>query len=131
MFDQKDRQQLANLGISESKVIQQITNFKNGFPFSALLRPAIIGDGLMALSQHEAQKLASVYDSLSGKLDILKFVPASGAATRMFKDIYSFWNELNAGITPDSLFTKYPDAKAFFENIEKFPFHEDLLVATG
>ncbi len=131
MFNQKDRQQLEYLGIAESKVIQQIANFKNGFPFSILLRPAIVGDGVLALSQHEAEKMASVYDSFSGKLDILKFVPASGAATRMFKDIYSFWNELNAGISPDSLFAKYPDAKSFFENIEKFPFQEDLSHAAG
>ena len=126
MFNANDRQQLADLGIKESVVLQQISNFKEGFPFSSLLKPAVVGDGLISLSSAEAEKMASLYDANTGKLDVLKFVPASGAATRMFKDNYSFWNELNAGVSPEVLFNKYPDVKHFFENLEKFPFHEDL-----
>jgi hypothetical protein len=131
MFDQKDKQQLENLGIRESTVIQQIANFKEGFPYTTLLKPAIVGDGLISLSTVEAEKMASVYDSNLAKLDVLKFVPASGAATRMFKDIYSFWNEQKAGASVDELFKKYPDARHFFEKLDNFPFSGDLDRALG
>ena len=126
MFDEKDREQLGKLGISESQALHQIRNFKDGFPFSDLLKPATIGDGIIKLTDEEAKKMALIYDSASENLDILKFVPASGAATRMFKDIYSFWNDLNTGASSESLLIKYPEAKLFFENLQKFPFHEDI-----
>jgi hypothetical protein len=42
MFNEKDRLQLAELGIAESQVLQQIANFKSGFPFTDLVKPAIV-----------------------------------------------------------------------------------------
>jgi hypothetical protein len=130
MFNEYDRRQLAKLGVKESLALQQITNFKNGFPYTKLLKPATIGDGLIKLTDDEAKRMAAFYDVSSSKLNILKFVPASGAATRMFKDLYSFWNELEKGNSLDDLFIKFPEAKTFFENLEKFPFYEDLLQAS-
>lgn len=126
MFNEKDRLQLAKLGIAESQVLQQIANFKSGFPFSDLVKPAIVGDGLIRLSQEDATKMVLIYNTCSANLDILKFVPASGAATRMFKDLFSFWNGLKNEELIDSLFLKYPEAKIFFENLEKFPFYEAI-----
>lgn len=131
MFDEKDRLQLAKLGIAESQALQQINYFKNGFAFTELLKPATIGDGLLSLNAEEALKMASIYDAASGNLDVLKFVPASGAATRMFKDLYSFWNDLNEAKPAEALFLKYPDVKIFFDNLEKFPFHEDISQAAS
>jgi hypothetical protein len=130
MFTQKDRQQLANMGIAESQALQQIANFRNGFSFADLLKPAIVGDGIIRLTEEETKKMISIYDASAGKMDVLKFVPASGAATRMFKDVYNFGTDLKTGISAETLFIKYPDANIFFENIEKFPFYEDLNKAT-
>ena len=81
---------LETKGIEVSQVEKQIENFKKGFPFVNLDAAAIIGNGILRLPEIELDQLALAFDSIAPKLKLTKFVPASGAASRMFKDVFDF-----------------------------------------
>ena len=89
-FTETDVTQLNEIGISTSLAEKQINDFKNGFPFLKLVRPATIGDGLLKLDEQGEQEAVDFYEKQSVSLEVVKFVPASGAASRMFKALFSF-----------------------------------------
>ena len=89
----KDKQQLETLNISIEQVERQINQFKTGFPYSDLVAPATIGNGIIKFTDAEVQELIKQFEEDKEYYDILKFIPASGAASRMFKTIYSFVEE--------------------------------------
>ena len=84
MFTKDDLKQLHSRGSDQKVVEYQIDNFRRGFPFINLDRPAIVGDGIKAFNQRDAKKLSYYYDSNSKRYELLKFVPASGASTLCF-----------------------------------------------
>ena len=87
----EDLIQLQGLGLSVDRVQAQIDNFKQGFPKTRLDTPATPDNGgIRVLNDKEIARYEKQYQSLGKGLRILKFVPASGAATRMFKDLYAF-----------------------------------------
>lgn len=88
----------------------QIERFRKGFPWLDIVAPATPGNGICVLSEEEARKAAEYVDSteIAGKC---KFVPASGAASRMFKDIFAGMEEKNAATVK------------LADNLEKFAFY--------
>jgi hypothetical protein len=106
-------------GMDPETVSGQIENFKNGFPYLKILAPAIPGKGIKVLSEEELAHYQSFYRQKAEDRDIVKFVPASGAASRMFKDLFSF-------LEGDGDLEKSGFTKKFILNIEKFAFYEDL-----
>ena len=106
-----DKQQLEALGISAQQVENQIVQFKNGFAFSDLIAPATIGKGIVRFDENEIKDLVRQFDEDKKYYDIIKFVPASGAASRMFKDLYA--------MKPDAVET-------FIKGIHNFAFFNDL-----
>ena len=84
MFNEKDLQQISAHGLTKEQVEQQIENFKQGFPFLNVVRAAAAGDGVTILDENVIAHAEANYDAASEHLGIVKFVPASGAATRMF-----------------------------------------------
>ena len=121
MFSQEDKDQMKKKGISPESVEKQISFFRSGFPYLELDRPATVGDGIIRLDEAEADKWASFYDDDSIGMTIEKFVPASGAATRMFKDLFSFIEESDDN-SLSSLYEKYPSVKEVVERINEFAF---------
>ena len=83
MFDKKDLQQIAQQGLTEEIVQRQIDNFVNGFPFLNVVRAASAGDGVRVLGGEEIARATARYDVESATLRVVKFVPASGAASRI------------------------------------------------
>jgi hypothetical protein len=77
-------------GLDVSAVEEQIAYFVNGFPFLAIEKPATLDDGIIRLSEVELEEINAYYDTQSAHLDIVKFVPASGAASRMFKSLFEY-----------------------------------------
>lgn len=116
MFDKKDLQQIAQQGLTEEIVQRQIDNFVNGFPFLNVVRAASAGDGVRVLGGEEIARATARYDVESATLRVVKFVPASGAATRMFKELFEFVNEGRRGKGIDTLLA----------NIKKFAFWPEL-----
>lgn len=124
-----DKKQLLEKGISEEKVQGQIETFKEGIPFVDLKRAAVVGDGIYRFSEKEEEDLVATYTENSKNLDVLKFVPASGAASRMFKALFSFLDTYNPKEETLRAYlerTNDKDIKVFSDGLEKFPFYRDV-----
>lgn len=124
MFSQSDLEQLAKQGVKEVNVLAQIENFKKGFPFMQITAPATVGNGIIKLECDEVDDLIDLYKGFDGTR--IKFVPASGAATRMFKHIFEYIQDYptkgNECLSDKSFNSTYN----FFHNIKKFPFYTKL-----
>ncbi|MBN2167567.1 MAG: DUF4301 family protein [Marinilabiliaceae bacterium] len=117
----EDQLQLEKKGISLEKIENQISWFKSGFPYMNIIRPAIISDGIIKYNNQILNEMANEYEKAVQKnIKIKKFVPASGAATRMFKDLYEFINQKKK----DIFHTNF--SKQFIDNLNKFPFSAEL-----
>ncbi len=120
MLSQEDLKQISLRGITEEQVEHQLDEIKQGFPFLKIEAAASIDKGIMSPTENEINKYLSTWDTyLNGCHKIVKFVPASGAASRMFKNLYSF---LDADY--DKPTTEFEEE--FFENIKKFAFKKEL-----
>ena len=120
-----DLQQIALLGITPEQVEIQIENFRKGFPRAEICAPATIANGgILKLTDEEINHYEKVYGELSKGKKILKFVPASGAATRMFKDLYAF----SASYIGEDykIHNDFPSAKEFIEHIRTFAFFDQI-----
>lgn len=113
-FTVPDLALLKQRAIAPEKAEAQLARLKNGFQKLFLLRPATINDGIVRLSEAQINDLLEEFLEESPKMDLLKFVPASGAATRMFKALY-------ADLPENSNFRQ-----TFLENLEQFPFYSQL-----
>ncbi len=118
-MDSSLKQQILDQGMDPGTVEQQIQNFKNGFPFLHITGPATPSDGIKVMSDRELRNHIHTYPLKAAEIDVVKFVPASGAASRMFKDLFSF-------LDGDGDISKSPFVQKFMDKIEKFAFYEDL-----
>ncbi|MEE4197236.1 MAG: DUF4301 family protein [Bacteroidales bacterium] len=123
MFTEKDINQIEKQGLTINEVESQVERFKKGFPFLKLEKPATVDDGIIRLNNDEVRAFAKLYDD--SKPDALKFVPASGAASRMFKFLFEFYSQArdqyrSLGDVDNE------EARVFFRNIEKFAFYSEL-----
>jgi len=117
MFSEKDLQQITAHGLTPDAVERQIENFRRGFPFLKVVRAASPDDGILVPDAAAVDAAIARYEkALAGKCSVVKFVPASGAATRMFKELFAFVNEGKRGKGIDTL----------LENIERFAFWPEL-----
>lgn len=80
-------------GLTPAALETQLKNFREGFPFLPVTRAASCGDGIRVLDAAGIEQVAARYDRAKESLRVVKFVPASGAATRMFKDLFEFVRE--------------------------------------
>ena len=122
MLTSQDKKQLAAKGITEVQIVEQLENFRTGFPYLQLSAAASIEKGILVLTEEEQKEYLDAWKEYTGTYKtIVKFVPASGAASRMFKDLFEF---LDADYDePSSAFEK-----KFFDNITKFAFYDELNV---
>ena len=120
VLQENDLKQMAERGISEAQVGRQLEQIKEGFPFLKLQGAASVGNGIVVLNDEERARYREAWRQYkSGNRRILKFVPASGAASRMFKDMFAFVDaDYDA---PQTAFEK-----EFFEHIRDFAFREAL-----
>ena len=120
MLTQQDLKQLAQKGISEQQIETQLGQFKTGFPFLKLEAAAAIGRGIVAPAKDEGKKFVEAWQryKAAGKR-VVKFVPASGAASRMFKDVFAL-------VDADYDKPTTPFEEKYFDNIAKFAFYDEL-----
>lgn len=129
IFSKDDLKQMASKGIDPRVTEIQIDNFRRGFPYINLDRPAIVGDGIKTFNLRDAKKLSYYYDSNCKKYEVLKFVPASGAASRMFKDLFEFVEHFDgseADIEKLQHDKKLAAVRVFIDRIKDFAFYSDL-----
>lgn len=109
-------QELTALGIPMTMAESQVDLLSRGTQYAAINRSAAIGEGILKLSQQEVAEAIGIYEARDEKVKVLKFVPASGAASRMFKDLRGF---LESG-KPNTA------SQHFFKQLDKIPFHDTL-----
>ena len=117
MFTENDSKQIARHGLTPEAVARQLENFRRGFPALKVSRAASPGDGIRVLSPGQVRAAAERYDAAAPGLRAVKFVPASGAATRMFRDLYAFLGDGERGGAIDTLLARIRDF-AFWPELE-------------
>ena len=122
-FSDKDIEQIKAYGLSVDEVENQIINFIKGFPYVKLHQSVSKGNGLLDMSDAEIDNTIRYYEENKSKHSILKFVPSSGAATRMFKDLMEF-----SGLYMGMPYTmkNFPSAHKTLDNLESFAFYPIL-----
>lgn len=120
MITPQDKELLKSKGISEEQIAEQLACFKKGFPYLKLSAAASVEKGILTPDTNEQKEYLDAWEGYrqTDKV-VVKFVPASGAASRMFKNLFEF---LGADYNvPQTSFEKM-----FFEKIEDFAFYDDL-----
>lgn len=120
MLTQEDLKQIAAKGITENQLTTQLKEFETGFPFLRLEAAASIERGIVAPTTSERKSLETAWEEYkSAGHKVVKFVPASGAASRMFKNLFAFLSAEYDVPTTDF-------EKKFFSDIEDFAFYNAL-----
>jgi len=131
-FSEKDLQLLMKRNINLSLVKNQILNYETGFPYVVLSEPASVRKGITQLTSKRMDEMVSIFEDFAAENKIIKMVPASGAASRMFKNLIEFRNSYR-GTSEDQLELfkdKGPDSVYyFFEHLDEFAFFDDLVEA--
>jgi len=132
MFSEADKKQIEARKITQGRVISQIEMFKKGSPYLELNRPCTIGDGIRSIAEEEIKQLSMIFEEYAPRKRLIKFVPASGAASRMFKTLLRFNNKYKQ-IQKDSIAseTRQGDKDnrhllTFIDGIRQFAFYDDL-----
>ncbi len=129
MFTQDDLKFFEEKGIAKKKIEKQIKNFENGFPFLDIIKPATIGDGIIRLDENELRHYVEIFEKNIDTKEVVKMVPASGAASRMFKALFEFLSDEKLRLinNPQDLAScGNEQAKQFIENVKKFAFAAEL-----
>jgi hypothetical protein len=130
MLDRNVLREIELRGIDPKTVISQIGMFERGLPLMELQRPCVLGDGIVSIG-NEAESYASYYETESLNKRVIKFVPASGAASRMFRELLAAAGRGLDGRGQIENAAKSGDGNArsvlrFVDELGKFAFHDDL-----
>ena len=123
LFNENDRKLFKEKGIQEKNILEQLEIFKKGIAFLNIYSSANVPDGIHKFDDKTQKFLCGIYDSALENLSVLKFVPASGAASRMFKDLFSLREKVNAESTDTKYTQKIND---FFNQLPYYGFYEEL-----
>jgi hypothetical protein len=130
MFTQNDKKLIEKRGSLIEEVNQQIEYFLTGFPFLAVTEAASVKNGILSIGEENISSYVKEFDDAShSDLSLIKFVPASGAASRMFKSLFSALEDLDAGKSEDEVLTSNKDTKEFYDRIADFAFYGELTTA--
>ncbi len=94
-FTKKEIEQIKSHGLTEEKVLSDLQKFEKGIPFTNLISAATHNNGILTFSKEQQDALVAFYEKNQDTLSIVKFVPASGAATRMFENLHRFVDSYN------------------------------------
>lgn len=129
IFTKNDIKQISEKGISLEKIEQQLFFFKNGIAKSNLEKSATIGNGILKFSQNDLNELAQYFDAHKSEYAICKFVPASGAASRMFKFLLEFLADFNFETDSINAYINHKkdhDLSVFLVGLKDFPFYNEV-----
>ena len=116
----QDCECLRSRGITQEKYEEELRRLRTGFPYLRVLAPATIGNGIMCLSNEARRHYSEIWDHYIGSgAKVVKMVPASGAASRMFKNLFKF-------VEDDSMTVEHPFMREFFDGIHSFAFFSKL-----
>jgi nicotinamide riboside kinase len=126
-FSALDFVQIFTEGIPLENIQNQLNSYKNGIAKAVLVKPAVISDGIVQLSEADLQQKADFFNANKTNLKLIKFVPASGAASRMFQFLNEFLNDFdieNESINGYINRKKEYELPVFIVGLDKFPFYD-------
>lgn len=129
MFTVKDSEQIKSKGITAGNVEKQIHHFVKGFPFITLHRPATLKDGITYLDEDSIHSFSRYFEQQRPFFRIIKFVPASGAASRMFKHLFEFAAQNQSNHEISEMMSKNQDINSvyyFFQHIHELAVYQKL-----
>lgn len=125
---EEDLLQMKAKGIEKEQVEKQLQEFERGIAFENLKAPACIGSGIIKPEENQVKSWIDTFENSSVKK--VKFIPASGAATRMFKNLFFFLEEFNSEKENLQEFiarTRKNELTKFFQELEKLPFYKQVI----
>jgi hypothetical protein len=132
VFSAEDLRDLAGRGITPATALAQIATFRKGLPFIALQRPCTVGDGIIHLSDTDLARYGASHTRAARQGRVMKFVPASGAASRMFQLLLAVMNRASSMSEEQIAFAaKAGDqeclaARQLVGSLKRFAFYDDL-----
>jgi hypothetical protein len=114
LFTLNDFKNIRTLGAAAGDLQKQLAIYRQGASYFKLDRPCIVGDGIISFTYKQRRRLIEFYEKTAGKYKLIKFVPASGAASRMFADWFEAWEK-------GSFCSAVRDRK-FLRDLAKLPF---------
>lgn len=128
MLNAQDLNNLKQKGISIEEFQKQLSYFEHGVSYVNLVRAATAGDGITQLDQTEIEYYTAIFEQRDSSVQLVKFVPASGAASRMFKALYSYLQDHKSGQSIDEYCLEAKDdfMLAFEKGLRKFPFYDKV-----
>jgi len=135
MFSKDDLDQIKAKEIEFGRIEDQLAHFRSGYPYIRLFKPAIPGDGIHTLNDEEKTFYIQLFDQTAPDIQIMKFVPASGAASRMFKHLFEFREKYHlsdqTGQDPNPDFNSVQYLLTNLKTIAFFPELQSLLANDG
>ena len=131
-FTKQDIKQIEDKGLDLKSVENQMLHLTRSNYFVKLYASATIGDGIIKFSEDESQYFATFFDAHKKEKSVIKFVPSSGVASRMFKSLYTFLDNYDINKETINSYvnrTKSVDLFLFFVTVEKLPFHNEVFEA--
>ncbi|MBA2880338.1 hypothetical protein HNR65_000645 [Desulfosalsimonas propionicica] len=136
-WSSKDLEQIREHGLSEQVVEEQVAVFEKGAPYAELDRPCTVGDGIKRLGDEDLDEYIRAFEKAVSRREAVKFVPASGAATRMFKALLQI-SHSHSPVEYAEICAKgqkeggvYAEACSFMDQVQQFAFYEDLAQKMG
>lgn len=126
-LSQEDLNHIEKHQSSVEKIKNDLSHFEHGFSNTEIVKPATLGDGIINLSSEDESDLINTYENCNS--EPVKFVPASGAASRMFRLLHQFLEEFPTSNKDFKQFVqqdKFQDLAGFFNSIDKLAFYDDL-----
>jgi len=114
LFFNQDMKQIKAMGLSKRDLEKQMEVFSRGPNYWRLIRPCMPGDGVLSVSSNQRKTLVGQFEAKAGKYRLLKFVPASVAASRMFAGWFAAASQGSFGSDKSD--------KTFFRHLKKMPF---------
>lgn len=128
-YTKEDIRQFKSRGMKSEAVDAQLADFQKGFTPVTLSEPATVGNGILRIAPEEEERLTAVYEEAGATADIVKMVPASGSASRMFKDLFAFADSYRGTVEEflELVQQKQPGSMHdFFLKINELPFYTRL-----
>ncbi len=129
LFGDRDLQQMERLGIAPEEALRHVELFRNPPPYTRVLRPSTLGDGIRAIAAEDEPELTACFDEAAAAGRVLKLVPASGAASRMFQPLLEHLEQLERANGPAP--PPPAEVQTFFDELPRFAFFEELAAAAA
>ncbi len=118
-FSQHDLKQITDHGLTPDDVQKQLADFARGFPYADITAAATIDNGIIEMTDNDRNKYIDIYEKYRMTHKIVKFVPASGAATRMFRDLFEFITTGTQNAITDTVLARLSEF-AFYDDLKQY-----------